>query len=107
MAPEVPELPAVIHNEVSALAGAEIDEALLSRVAEGIVTRVASAGFPDQATALLRRMGRAMYELLLLIATEEEVRAMGMLLDAAVQPSAPSSPITCSAPISGRCRHSP
>lgn len=93
MAPEVSELPAVIQNEVSALAGAEIDEALLSRIAEGIAKRVANAGFPDQATALLRRMGRAMYELLLLMATEEELRTMGMLLEAAVQPSAPPSPI--------------
>jgi hypothetical protein len=92
MAPEVPELPGVILNEVSSLEGAQIDEALLTRVSEGIVQRVSTAGFPDQATALLWRMGRAMYELLLLIATEEELRAAGLLLEATVQPVVVTAP---------------
>ncbi|MHB8324202.1 MAG: tetratricopeptide repeat protein [Candidatus Dormibacteria bacterium] len=94
MAPQVPELPAVLEQEVSTLHAGEITEDRLNQVARVIVKRVSDAGFPDQAGALQRRMGRAMYELLLLIATEEELRSMGMLLEAA----APIVPLGTVAP---------
>ncbi len=98
MAPQVPELPAVLQHEVSALHAGEITEDRLNQVARAIVKRVSDAGFPDQAGALQRRMGRAMYELLLLIATEEELRSMGMLLEAAA-PSIPPGTVAPSPPV--------
>jgi len=91
MAPEVPELPAVLQQEVVSLNVGEITEDRLNQVARAIVKRVSDAGFVEQAAAMQRRMGRAMYELLLLIATEEELRTMGMLLEAAAP--APTAPV--------------
>ncbi len=79
LAPEVPELPAVIQQEVGTLASARITEDLLQQKAFAIAQRVHEAGLPDQAGHLLHRMGRPMYEFLLLLATEEELRAAGML----------------------------
>jgi tetratricopeptide (TPR) repeat protein len=79
LAPEVPELPAVIQQEVGTLASAQITEDLLQRKAAAIAQRVEEAGMAEQAGHLLHRMGRPMYELLLLLATEEELRAAGMM----------------------------
>ncbi len=79
LAPEVPELPAVIQQEVGTLASARITEDLLQQKAFAIAQRVQEAGLPDQAGHLLHRMGRPMYEFLLLLATEEELRAAGMI----------------------------
>ena len=79
LAPEVPELPAVIQQEVGTLSSAQITEDLLKQKAFAIAQRVQEAGLPDQAGRLLHRMGRPMYELLLLLATEEELRAAGMI----------------------------
>ena len=73
----VPELPGVIDQELAGLTLPDLNEETLIRVTEGVVARVAAAGFPDEASALFRRMGRAMYELLLLLATQEEIRGMG------------------------------
>ena len=97
MAPEVPELPAVLQQEVVSLNVGEITEDRLNQVAHAIVQRVSDAGFSEQAAALQRRMGRAMYELLLLIATEEELRTMGMLLEASAPPG-PATPPSPAAP---------
>ncbi|MDA8330224.1 MAG: hypothetical protein M0027_03275 [Candidatus Dormibacteraeota bacterium] len=79
LAPEVPELPAVIQHEVGTLSSAQITEELLRQKAVAIAQRVQEAGLPEQAGHLLHRMGRPMYELLLLLATEEELRAAGMI----------------------------
>ncbi len=79
LAPEVPELPAVIQQEVATLVSARITEDLLKQKAVAIAQRVQEAGLPDQAGHLLHRMGRPMYEFLLLLATEEELRAAGMI----------------------------
>jgi len=87
MAPQVPELPGVIQQQVSALNGTEITEERLSEVARAITKRVDDSGHPEVAATLLRRMGRAMYELLLLLATQEELRTMGMLMQAAAAPA--------------------
>ncbi|HUY56843.1 MAG TPA: hypothetical protein VMV12_03325 [Candidatus Micrarchaeaceae archaeon] len=75
-APGVPELPGVIAQELAGLTFPDLNEENLIKVSESVVGRVANAGFPDEATALFRRMGRAMYELLLLLATQEEIRVM-------------------------------
>ena len=83
MAPQVPELPAVIEQEVATLSNRELTEELLTQMARSITRRVEEAGHQELAASLLRRMGRAIYELLLLLATEEELRAMGMLVQAA------------------------
>ncbi len=91
IAPQVPELPAVIQQEVASLRGIPITEDSVNQVARLITRRVEEAGHPDLAAALLRRMGRAMYELLLLLATEEELRAMGMLMQATKAPGLPAS----------------
>ena len=72
----VPELPAVIDQELASLNLDDLNEETLIRVTEAVVARVAAAGFPDEAAVLLRRMGRALYELLLLLATQEEIRDM-------------------------------
>ena len=79
LAPEVPELPAVIQQEVGALESAHITEDLLKQKAVAIAQRVQEAGMAEQAGHLLHRMGRPMYELLLLLATEEELRAAGIV----------------------------
>jgi hypothetical protein len=76
LASGVPELPAVIDQELAGLNRTDLNEETLVRVSEAVVARVAAAGFPDEAAVLLRRMGRAMYELLLLLATQEEIRDM-------------------------------
>ncbi|MGA8207745.1 MAG: hypothetical protein WB867_06950, partial [Candidatus Dormiibacterota bacterium] len=76
LASGVPELPAVIDQELAGLDRTDLNEETLIRVTEGVVARVAAAGFPDEAAVLLRRMGRATYELLLLMATQEELREM-------------------------------
>lgn len=83
IAPQVPELPGVIQQEVATLGGKELTEELVNTSARSISRRVEAAGYPDEAALLLRRMGRAMYELLLVVATQEELRAMGLLLAAA------------------------
>lgn len=83
VAPQVPELPGVIQQEVATLGGKELSEELVNTSARAISRRVEAAGYPDEAAVLLRRMGRAMYELLLVVATQEELRAMGLLLAAA------------------------
>ena len=75
-APGVPELPGVIAQELAGLTFPDLNEETLIKVSESVVGRVANAGFPDEATTLFRRMGRAMYELLLLLATQEEIRVM-------------------------------
>ncbi|MGH7641494.1 MAG: hypothetical protein ACRENX_00490 [Candidatus Dormibacteria bacterium] len=77
LAAGVPELPGVIEQELSGLTLPDLNEETLIRVTESVVARVADAGFPDEATALFRRMGRAMYELLLLLATQQEIRDLG------------------------------
>lgn len=81
-APDIPELPAVIQQEVGLLSGAQITEERLTQVARVIARRVHDAGFPDQATDLLHRMGRPIYEMLFLLATEEELRTAGLLREA-------------------------
>ncbi len=101
MAPQVPELPGIIQQQVAALNGTEITEERLNEVARAITKRVDDAGHPEAAATLLRRMGRAMYELLLLLATEEELRAMGMLMEvAAVPPPKPPAPPESPRPVS-------
>jgi hypothetical protein len=89
LAPGVPELPGVIEQALVALTFAELNEEALTRVSDSVVARVADAGLPEQAAALSRRMGRAMYELLLLLATQEEIRDLGAAL-AAVRPAEPA-----------------
>jgi tetratricopeptide (TPR) repeat protein len=84
LAPEVPELPAVIQQEVGTLASAQITEDLLQQKAAAIAQRVAEAGLGEQAGHLLHRMGRPMYELLLLLATEDELRAAGMMATSSI-----------------------
>ena len=91
LAPGVPELPGVIEQALVALTFAELNEEALTRVSDSVVARVADAGLPEQAAALSRRMGRAMYELLLLLATQEEIRDMGAAL-AAITPAEPAGP---------------
>lgn len=91
-APEVPELPAVIQQEVGQLASEPITEELLRQKAVAIVQRVQDAGLPEQAGHLLHRMGRSMYELLLLLATEEELRAAGMIAGARTAATDKSTP---------------
>ncbi|MGC1183998.1 MAG: hypothetical protein WBA31_02455 [Candidatus Dormiibacterota bacterium] len=90
LAPGVPELPGVIEQELAALALSDLREETLTKVSESVVARVADAGLPDQATALSRRMGRAMYEFLLLQATQEEIRELGLALAAIAPPETPS-----------------
>ncbi len=92
LVPQVPELPGLIQQSVATLEGREITEETLDLAARAIAERVEQAGFSDQAAQLLRRMGRAMYELLLVIATQEELRAMGMLLSVAPARPAPAPP---------------
>lgn len=104
IAPQVPELPAVIEQEVATLTNQELTEELLTQMAKSITRRVEEAGHQEVAASLLRRMGRAIYELLLLLATEEELRAMGMLVQAAqaappsvagwTAPPPPSTPLS-------------
>jgi hypothetical protein len=91
LAPGVPELPGVIEQALVALTFAELNEEALTRVSDSVVARVADAGLPEQAAALSRRMGRAMYELLLLLATQEEIRDLGAAL-AAVTSAEPAGP---------------
>lgn len=90
LAPGVPELPGVIEQELAALAVSDLREETLTKVSESVVARVADAGLPDQAAALSRRMGRAMYELLLLQATQDEIRELGLALAAIAPPEPPS-----------------
>ncbi|MDA8332086.1 MAG: hypothetical protein M0027_12985, partial [Candidatus Dormibacteraeota bacterium] len=94
LAPEVPELPAVIQQEVSTLASAHITEDLLKQKAVAIAQRVREAGLAEQAGQLLHRMGRPMYELLLLLATEEELRAAGMIVRTPSPPQDRGRPAT-------------
>ncbi|MGC2192799.1 MAG: hypothetical protein WA751_10765 [Candidatus Dormiibacterota bacterium] len=93
----VPELPGVIEQELAGLTLPDLNEETLMRVSESVVARVVDAGFPNEATALFRRMGRAMYELLLLMATQEEIREMhvpGPPLELVKPPSvAPTPPV--------------
>ncbi|MGC1909131.1 MAG: hypothetical protein WA809_05970, partial [Candidatus Dormiibacterota bacterium] len=102
LAAGVPELPGVIEQELAGLTLSDLNEENLIRVSEAVVARVADAGFPDEATALFRRMGRAMYELLLLLATTEEIREMeSAAATAAVrkaQPTAGAQPVVASIP---------
>ncbi|HVB14207.1 MAG TPA: hypothetical protein VNH38_05555 [Candidatus Dormibacteraeota bacterium] len=99
MASGVPELPGVIEQALAGLTFPDLTEETLIKVTESVVARVADAGFPEEATALFRRMGRAMYELLLLLATQEEIREMGIVRPppesakplAAVPPPAPAT----------------
>jgi hypothetical protein len=88
----VPELPGVIDQELAGLSLPDLNEENLIEVAEAVVARVAAAGFPAEASALFRRMGRAMYELLLLLATQEELRGLGMSVPRSAQAAAPSAP---------------
>ncbi|MHB1640358.1 MAG: hypothetical protein ACYCUD_11070 [Candidatus Dormibacteria bacterium] len=81
-AADVPELPAVIQQEVGLLSGVQITEERLIQVARVIAKRVHDAGFPNQATDLLHRMGRPIYEMLFLLATEEELRTARLLREA-------------------------
>ena len=90
LAPGVPELPGVIEQELAALAVSDLREQTLTKVSESVVARVADAGLPDQAAALSRRMGRAMYEFLLLQATQDEIRELGLALAAIAPPEPPS-----------------
>ncbi len=87
LAPGVPELPGVIDQQLAGLSLADLNEENLIKVADSLVARVAEAGFPDQAAALLRRMGRAMYELLLLLATQQEIREMVVPPTSAADPA--------------------
>ena len=100
LAPEVPELPAVIQQEVGTLASAHITEDLLKKKAVAIAQRVQEAGLAEQAGHLLHRMGRPMYELLLLLATEEELRAAGMIPGTRARAQDPGRP--AAAPIGPR-----
>ena len=100
LAPEVPELPAVIQQEVGTLASAHITEDLLKQKAVAIAQRVQEAGLAEQAGHLLHRMGRPMYELLLLLATEEELRAAGMIPGTRARAQDPGRP--AAAPIGPR-----
>ncbi|HEY6538473.1 MAG TPA: hypothetical protein VI138_05460, partial [Candidatus Dormibacteraeota bacterium] len=93
LAAGVPELPGVIDSELAGLSLTDLNEETLIRVSESVVNRVADAGFPQEATALFRRMGRAMYELLLLLATQQEIREMGIALE-----DTPSEPPRSAAP---------
>ena len=102
VAPVVPELPGVIEQELAGLTFPDLNEETLIRVAESVVARVVAAGFPDEATELYRRMGRAMYELLLLLATQEEIRGMGSRAPSAEVikhlPAAPSPQVVAATP---------
>jgi hypothetical protein len=86
LVPQVPELPGLIQQSVASLDGQDITEERLEAAARDIASHVEEAGYSAEASQLLRRMGRAMYELLLVLATQEELRAMGMLLAAAPNP---------------------
>jgi hypothetical protein len=88
LVPQVPELPGLIQQSVASLDGQDITEERLEAAAKDIASHVEEAGYSAEASQLLRRMGRAMYELLLVLATQEELRAMGMLLAAAPNPVA-------------------
>ena len=88
LVPQVPELPALIQQAVASLEGKDITEEALVAAAREISSHVEDAGYSAEAAQLMRRMGRAMYELLLVIATQEELRAMGMLLAVAPHPPA-------------------
>ncbi|HUY25103.1 MAG TPA: hypothetical protein VMV09_07360, partial [Candidatus Saccharimonadales bacterium] len=94
----VPELPAVIDQELTSLNLDDLNEETLIRVTEAVVARVAAAGFPDEAAVLLRRMGRALYELLLLLATQEEIREMK---PPAFAPEVPAPQLTVLRPSDG------
>ncbi len=93
VAPGVPELPAVIAQALSEFEGGG-SEAGLTALADALVGRVVEAGYPESAAQLQRRMNRSMYEHLLLLATEEEVRSMG-------GPAAPAEPESVSQPLPG------
>ena len=97
LASGVPELPAVIDQELAGLTFPDLNEETLIRVCESVVARVVDAGFPDEATALFRRMGRAMYELLLLLATQEEIRKMGITAPAVAAVRSPALPVPSAA----------
>lgn len=97
LASGVPELPAVIDQELAGLTFPDLNEETLIRVSESVVARVVDAGFPDEATALFRRMGRAMYELLLLLATQEEIREMGIRAPAVAAVRSPALPVPSAA----------
>ncbi len=86
LVPQVPELPGLIQQSVASLDGQDITEERLEAAARDIASHVEEAGYSAEAAQLLRRMGRAMYELLLVLATQEELRAMGMLLAVAPNP---------------------
>lgn len=88
LVPQVPELPGLIQQAVASLDGQDITEERLEAAARDIASHVEEAGYSAEAAQLLRRMGRAMYELLLVLATQEELRAMGMLLAVAPNPLA-------------------
>ncbi len=88
LVPQVPELPGLIQQMVASLDGQDITEERLEAAARDIASHVEEAGYSAEAAQLLRRMGRAMYELLLVLATQEELRAMGMLLAVAPNPVA-------------------
>ena len=88
LVPQVPELPGLIQQSVASLDGQAITEERLEAAARDIASHVEEAGYSAEAAQLLRRMGRAMYELLLVLATQEELRAMGMLLAVAPNPAA-------------------
>ncbi|HVB54545.1 MAG TPA: hypothetical protein VNF24_10210 [Candidatus Acidoferrales bacterium] len=92
LASGVPELPGVIEQELAGLTFPDLNEETLIRVTESVVARVADAGFPTEATALFRRMGRAMYELLLLLATQAEIREMVAAAPAVVSAKPPPGP---------------
>ncbi|MGH7758827.1 MAG: tetratricopeptide repeat protein [Candidatus Dormibacteria bacterium] len=89
LAPRVPELPSVIEQQLRDLHRADLTEEHLIHLAEAVVRRVENAGYPADASALFRRMGRAMYELLLLLATEAELLEMHVRVPA--RPAAGSS----------------
>lgn len=97
LASGVPELPAVIDQELAGMTFPDLNEETLIRVSESVVARVVDAGFPDEATALFRRMGRAMYELLLLLATQEEIREMGIRAPAVAAARSPALPVPSAA----------
>ena len=100
LAAGVPELPGVIEQELAGLTFPDLTEETLIKVSESVVARVADAGFPDQATVLFRRMGRAMYELLLLLATQEEIRDRGASVALPVGPAlAPVSRVVPPPPV--------
>ncbi len=98
LAPRVPELPSVIEQQLGDLHRADLTEEHLIHLAEAVVRRVENAGYPADASALFRRMGRAMYELLLLLATEAELLEMQVPVRA--RPAAGSSgALPASAPV--------